>query len=66
MVFARLSACREQIQSPVESGMQNPIYPTRTSRDGIGVLFVLTRFVNVDEMEGFTLLASGLGVVGEV
>jgi len=54
---ARLEAWREQIQSPGESCMQNPMYPTRIS--SAGVEFVLTSFENVVKSEGFTCAASG-------
>lgn len=57
---ARESACREQIQSPVESGIQNPIYPTRISRKGVVVLE--TRDSKVLLREGFTRLESGAEV----
>lgn len=53
IICARPSACLEQIQFPFESGMQKPIYPTLTSRDGVRVEFVLTRLEKVLEREGF-------------
>jgi hypothetical protein len=53
---ARESAWREQIQSPVESGMQKPMKPTLISRAGVEVL--VTRDAKVLLREGFTRLES--------
>jgi hypothetical protein len=63
--WARLDACREQIQPESGFGMQKPMYPTRTSREGV-VELVETRVEKVLEMEGFTCAAFGWEVLGVV